>query len=147
MCALLASILVGVPTSLITSLIAWCMRGYCEMRRQRKMYGRLPGEYEGYRFSVANGRELEPRPSSTAKVCYEHGNILSIQLTHDARTWHGTLTMESESTGGVVWRYTDLGEGKREFGFKRCIVGEGEIYLVGDAIDGYGREVLKRLPT
>lgn len=50
--------------------------------------------------------------------------------------------MEMEQYGSIVFQYLD----SPEFGFKRCIVNSpDEVYLIGEKLDGYHKEVLKRV--
>lgn len=138
---------IGVIASLIASGIAWCLGRWYEKNRWRSKYSRFEGEYDGFVFSKENGRKLEPKPVSTARLSYKQDNILSIDLTHDGgkRTWRGDIFMETGNSGSVVWRYDDMAD-EREFGFKRCVFEGNEVYLVGEQPD-YGKEVLiKRKP-
>jgi hypothetical protein len=116
-------------------------------KRQEIKYGKMAGTYEGFDFEKSDGRKLSSKQKSTAKITYVKGNLLKIHLhTHDNRTWEGSITMEMEQYGSLVWKYIDCSQEEYEFGFKRCIMNSpDEIYLIGEKLDGYGKEVLKRV--
>ena len=139
------SLLIGVLSSFIASCISLWIGVHYERIRQRKKYSGLEGKYSSFRFSDSDGRQLESAQAGTAVISYLRDNLLSIELTHDHRTWFGTILMEAGNAGTIVWRYIDLPENQREFGLKRCIAEKDEVYLIGDQIHGYGKEVLQRI--
>jgi hypothetical protein len=122
----------------------------------KKRYGKAEGQYEGKVFKKDTW-ELAEEPVSKAEIEYKQDNVLSIKLTSlieknvdtkEYLVWIGEMTMESENFGTVVWRYTNLPKPQHQFGFKRCIVQEepdaAYVYLIGEAVEGYGKEVLIR---
>ncbi len=62
--------------------------------------------------------------------------------------------MELETLGSVAWRYINLplvnGKEQHQFGLKKCIIHDNQkerkiyVYLIGDKLEGYGKEVLIR---
>lgn len=168
---------VGLVSGVVTSLVATCIAWESKKRELREKYGQCAGEYDGFcfkdersageksqqstcllkEFGPRDGK-LEDQPKSEATVTYHGDNILKVSLRHDAgnhdkgerkwkREWKGTLTMETEDNGTLVWQYQGPEDGN-QFGFKRCIWNrEDKLYLVGEQMDGLGREVLvKRKP-
>lgn len=169
---------VAFVSGVVTSLVATCIERESKKWELRRKYGQCAGEYDGFCFKderSANEKsqqrmcllkefgprdgKLEDEPKSEATVKYHGDNILKVSLKHDAdnhdtgqrrwkREWKGTLTMETEDNGTLVWQYQGPEDGN-EFGFTRCIWNKGEdkLYLVGEQLDGFGREVLvKRRP-
>jgi hypothetical protein len=135
---LIVGFLLGFFSSLAASGIMRCKHKH-DLRRK---YGPCAGNYTGHELQ---GRNLRDQPSSQAVITYLRDNILEIRLSHDegGRTWQGWITMETADFGTIVWQYVVPAE-DCEFGFKRCIWNghEGRLYLVGESLDGYGREVL-----
>ena len=139
------SVTISIVSSLIASGIAWCIALFYSNRCQHRKYARFSGEYEGFGFTNIDGRKLQDDPQSQAVIIYDCGNLLSIKVKHDDRNWTGVITMETGNYGTVAWRYQGLLEGQREFGLKRCIFHEDEIYLIGERVEGYSKEVLKKV--
>lgn len=126
-----------------TAFITWGLTRFYVKWKLMKKYGRCAAKYKG--FSLKDGK-LDSQPSSEAEVTYLHDNLLKLRLSHDGGSfvWEGTLTMETEDNGTVVWQYV-VPAGNCQFGFKRCIWnGKDRLYLVGEKLEGYGHEVLIR---
>ena len=133
----------GVLPSLLASVIAWCFGVQYMKCRYRSRYSRYLGTYDGYQFSKSVRRKLEEAPTSKAIVSRKADNVLFIKVSHQARTWFGEISMDADNIGSLVWRYTNLPDDKREFGFKRCVFLQDEIYLIGERPE-YGTEVLRK---
>ncbi len=140
---------IGVLASLVVA-VAFAFGSWWRGRRVlRKRYNGLVGDgYEGWGFVDDQAAELvrNPQPQSRASVEYIAGNILRIHVDHNGRSWTGELSMENEHYGIVVWRYTDVADGKEAFGFKRVMVstqpGLVKLLLVGE--HPFGLEVFER---
>ena len=135
-------LIIGFLLGFASSLVASWIPKWENKRNLRKKYGGCAGNYTGHALQERN---LHGQPSSQAIVSYLRDNLLEIRLTHDdgRRTWRGWITMETAEFGTVVWQY-EVPVDDCEFGFKRCIwnARERRLYLVGEGLDGYGREVL-----
>lgn len=69
-------------------------------------------------------------------------------------TWKGEINLASETSGSVAFRYVNLpeieGKEQHQFGLKNVIIRDNEneeyiyVYLIGNKLDGYGKEVLIR---
>jgi Ion channel len=121
-------------------------------RRLRKRYEGMVGDgYVGWGFADDEAAELvrKAQSQSEARVEYVARNILRIHVAHDGRQWTGEMSMENEHFGIVVWRYTDVADGKESFGFKRIMVskepGLVKLLLVGE--HPFGLEVFERVVT
>lgn len=124
-----------------TAFVTWGLTRFYEKWKLAKKYGRCAGKYKGF---LPKDGKLDNEPSSEAEVTYLCDNILKLRLSHRGGSfvWEGTLTMETEDNGTVVWQYV-VPAGNCQFGFKRCIWnGTDRLYLVGEHLDGYGHEVL-----
>jgi len=147
----LASMTLGFVVGVITSAIGTCLviqwQSDHKRRIQAEKYGKIAGKYQGFTFKASNGRKLSTEPKSTAEITYLKDNFLKIRLVeHNGRSWQGLITMEMEQYGSLVWNYLNSTQEEYEFGFKRCIVNSpNEIYLIGEKLDGYDKEVLKRI--
>jgi hypothetical protein len=158
-CALWNGIFLGIVASVLSSVF---VLGFISWKRRMK-FGNIQGRYKGYVFGEdEQGNKTDvldkTNPTSEAKIEQIGDNILSIEVKElgpknskgENYIWSGEMTMELETSqekfGTIVWRYTNLDEGKERFGFKRCIVTEEghkvKIYLIGE--DGFGKEVLLR---
>ena len=139
---------IGFATGVITSAIGTCLVIRWQTRRLKRLqaekYGKMGGNYRGFTFEASNGRTLTTEPKSTAEITYLKANLLKIRLDHNGRSWQGLIAMEMEQYGSLVFKYLD----SHEFGFKRCIINSpDEIYLISEKLDGYDREVLKRITS
>ena len=140
---LLIGFVTGIVTSIVGTLLVSRWHEGRSKQRQAEKYGKMAGDYRG--FTLEGGR-LSPGPVSTAKITYIEANLLEIRLDHDNRSWKGTIAMEIEQYGSLVWQYPISSQDKCEFGFKRCIVNSpDEVYLISEKLDGYDKEVLKRV--
>jgi len=143
-------LLIGFVVGFLSSLLASLLERRSQMARTKRLqaekYGKMAGKYQGFTFEASNGRKLSTEPKSTAEITYLKANLLKIRLDHDDRSWEGLITMEMEQYGSLVWKYLNSIQEEYEFGFKRCIINSlTEIYLIGEKLDGYDREVLERV--
>lgn len=166
-CSFWSGIFLGLISSLMASGLTYLIvRGFWKRR-----FGRANGDYKGRLFKKQQGEscgrilekatwELEDEPVDDVEIRYKRDNILSIKVTSlkdkneegQYLVWSGEMTMETENFGSVVWQYENLPKGQHRFGFKRCIVretdegsfGKVHVYLIGEEIEGYGKEVLTR---
>jgi len=164
----------GIVSGAIVAFATYRIISWRDKQALRDKFGKADDEgkaYKGYRFEKYDEDDgehkkgefkwvLEKEPASEARIKYKQNNILSITLTSleaknsetgEHLVWDGEMAMESENFGTVVWRYTNLPKPQHRFGFKRCIVKEEfdkvYVYLVGEEIEGYGKEVLIRNRT
>jgi len=164
-CALINGLLLGLSTSAIVSIITYVIVNRKNKKVLKKKYGTPEGEYLGYGFERKYPdkpdsplkKTLTNEPISTATIKYIKDNILSISLKHDEKVWTGEIIMESETSGSVAWRYINLpldnGKEQHWFGLKKVVVRNVEdeknsyIYLIGDTLEGFGKEILIRAKT
>lgn len=162
----------GIFLGLVSSLMASGLTYLIVRASWKRRFGKANGDYKGRPFKKQQGEycgkilekatwELEDEPVDDVKIRYKRDNILSIKVTSlkdkneetgQYLAWSGEITMETENFGSVVWEYENLPKGQHRFGFKRCIVRETDeapvgkvyVYLIGEEIEGYGKEVLSR---
>jgi len=130
---------IGVLASLVVTAAFAFGRWWNGRRVLRRRYDGMVGDgYEGWGFVDDGAAELvrKPKPQSRASIEYTARNILRMHVVHDGRQWTGEVSMENEHFGTVVWRYTDVANGREAFGFKRIIVsaqpGLVKLLLVGE---------------
>ena len=106
--------------------------------RMYNNYHYLQGDWEECGLK---GRQLQD-VLGDGKIRYRKNNVLTIQLTHDQRTWRGQIIMSKDyqHRGHIVWHYDPLTDQEHEFGIKELLVPEERnkvdsqydyLYLVG----------------
>jgi hypothetical protein len=156
---LIVGIVASVIATILTLTAAWIYRRY----RDKSLYCRAQGCYNGFVPKEDGAFHEEGRPDSEAEIRYTGGNHLTVRLTHDLdapakKTWEGLVTMHDRHHGIIAWYYPNDPQGR--FGFKQCIVDEAakKVLLIeqdprlfarpdGREVPEYDREILVRLGT
>jgi len=161
-CEFWGGIGIGILSSVIVSFITYFIVNYRNKDLLKRKFGKAEGEYSGYGFEPIDRKDstkgtkwiLNNDKLSSAKIEYVKENVLTIEhiTLRNKFIWKGNIEMESETTGSIPWLYVNLpkdGEkDQHQFGHKRCIIRETDdeiyVYLIGDKLEGYGKEVLIR---
>jgi hypothetical protein len=157
-CKLINDLGLGLITSFLASAITAALIFAYKKRKDKEMFSKAAGCFDGFSPLEENPRKLADKPASQAEIIYEGGNRLRIRVDHDngEKTWTGLITMDNEHHGSIAWEYLNLPNGELEFGFKSCIVsGNGDkVLLIPPAPPRdngeieYGREILiRKVPT
>ena len=156
-CKLINDLGLGLISSILASAITTAIVFAYNKHKDREMFSKAAGYFDGFSPLKENPRKLADKPASQAEIFYDKKNRLRIKVTHDngEKTWVGLITMDNEHNGSIAWEYLNLPNGELEFGFKSCIIsGNGDkVLLIPPAPPRdkgeieYGREILIRKVT
>jgi hypothetical protein len=143
LCELWNGLLFGILSSAVFAMTFHYGRGYFYFKRRK---GKLAGSYNGYGYKADGSGELDEKTISSATIQYLAENKLEITVSHNHLTWVGEITMNSLKYGSIVFQYENE-EARHFFGFKKCIVDHARnmLFVIGEAENGYGTEVFKRV--
>ncbi len=154
------ALLTMVLTSAVAAVIVLLLERFLRQSEMERAFGVLEGWYVGHGYNKTT--KIEDKPQSKAWVEYERDNRLKITVEsgYDKKSskyewkWKGKIIMNKdyEGIGEISWEYRGIPDNQPEnmriLGFKRCIVnGKDEIILIGEEIEGYGKEFLHKKKT
>ena len=154
-CHDLGLLLIGFALGIIGNLVAWQVSAYYERKNQRKIFSLADGKYVGYRLEPNSELLNYDASSCEATIRYKEVNLLTIDVvpSDGSPSWDGDIAMHTRRSGQVTWKENNSDVTKHRFGSKGFIVREGRgkdgkpcvhVYLIGDASEGFGKEVLER---